>query len=110
MTKNQQEEKKQTNEPAHLDDPFKDAIQFDKKVIKQRAIKTAFAAGGTLAVAIPVTVAIYYAVTPFNLMPPDVVGAIGFVVGNRFEYGLERWFEERSRSGRSSERPRVTVQ
>lgn len=81
MTKNQQEEKKQTNEPAHLDDPFKDAIQFDKKVIKQRAIKTAFAAGGTLAVAIPVTVAIYYAVTPFNLMPPDVVGAIGFVVG-----------------------------
>ena len=81
MTKNQQEEKKQTNEPAHLDDPFKDAIQFDKKVIKQRAIKTAFAAGGTLAVAIPVTVPIYYAVTPFNLMPPDVVGAIGFVVG-----------------------------
>ena len=81
MTKNQQEEKKQTNEPAHLDDTFKDAIQFDKKVIKQRAIKTAFAAGGTLAVAIPVTVAIYYAVTPFNLMPPDVVGAIGFVVG-----------------------------
>ena len=60
-----------------MDDPFKDAIQFDKKVMKQRAIKTAYATAGTLAVAIPVTVAIYYAVTPFGFLPPDVVGAIG---------------------------------
>ena len=78
MTKNQQEDKKQTNEAAPLDDPFKDAVQ---KVMKQRAIKTAYATAGTLAVAIPVTVAIYYAVTPLGFLPPDVVGAIGFVIG-----------------------------
>ena len=81
MTKNQQEDKKQTNEVAPLDDPFKDAVQFDKKVMKQRAIKTAYATAGTLAVTIPVTVAIYYAVTPLGFLPPDVVGAIGFVIG-----------------------------
>ena len=92
MTKNQQEDKKQTNEAAPLDDPFKDAVQFDKKVMKQRAIKTAYATAGTLAVAIPVTVAIYYGVTPLGFLPPDVVGAVGFVIGLVY---LDRWSTKR---------------
>lgn len=56
-------------------------VKIDKKLIKQRAVKTLYATAGTLAVAIPINVAFYYALVPFNFMPPDVLAAIGFVIG-----------------------------
>jgi len=70
---------KQENEKNQLTE--EDIVKVDKKLIKQRAIKTAYATAGTLAVAIPINVVIYYALAPFGWMPPDVLGAIGFVIG-----------------------------
>lgn len=81
MTKNQEENKDIKQEVTPPADPFEGVETFDKQLMKERAIKTAYATAGVLAVAIPVNVAIYYAVEPFALMPPDVLAAIGFVIG-----------------------------
>ncbi len=75
MTKNQQ------NEEVKKELTEEEICNFDKTLMKQRAVKTLFATAGTLGVAIPITALTYLIFEPFALMPPDVLGAIGFIVG-----------------------------
>ena len=58
-----------------------DPIRIDKLLIQQRAIKTVMATAGTLAVAIPINVVIYFALNPMGWLPSDILASIGFVIG-----------------------------